>query len=77
MLIDMSLDAEEPGAFWRRWPTLPAVQSGRVLRVDPELLTMPGPALDRSLLVLARALYGEALLKQIEAALGDGVEAAP
>ena len=61
VILDLSADAEGAPAFWSRWPTLPAVAGGRVMVVDPDLVTLPGPALDVSLLELARALHGESV----------------
>ncbi len=54
LILDASPDAEEPGAYWARWPSLPAVTTGAVVRVRPELVTLPGPYLDRALRELAR-----------------------
>jgi len=72
VVIDTSRDAS-PGealAFWRRWKTLPAVASDRVLHLDAEKFTLPGPALDEALRELTRALHGEEADAEIAAALG-------
>jgi ABC-type Fe3+-hydroxamate transport system substrate-binding protein len=74
VIVDMSLDAGVDSSvldYWRRWPTIPAVASERVLHVEPELVSMPGPQLDRALRVLARALHGEAIESEIDRYLGD------
>ncbi len=75
-ILDMSLDAAGDGAidYWERWPTLPAVANRRVLRLDAELVTMPGPALDRALRSLARALQGEAIDAAIDAKLAEAAK---
>jgi len=69
VMIDLSPDVEDPALYWGRWPSLPAVAGGRVLRVDAALVSMPGPYLDRSLEVLGGSLYGEAFVAQITAAI--------
>jgi len=58
VLIDLSLDAEPPEQYWARWPSLPAVSSGRVMRLDAEVVSMPGPRLDDALRLLAGGLHG-------------------
>jgi len=72
-ILDMSLGAaagaQSGQDYWASWPTLPAVASGAVLAVDPELVTMPGPLLDRALRSLARALHGPAIDREIDARL--------
>ena len=75
-ILDMSLDVAGAGAidYWERWPTLPAVANRRVVRLDAELVTMPGPALDRALRSLARALQGEAIDAAIDAKLAEATE---
>jgi iron complex transport system substrate-binding protein len=66
VLLDMSLEPEEPASYWSRWPSLPALARGRVLRLDPALVSMPGPHLDRALEKLAVGLYGDEILPAIE-----------
>jgi len=65
VVIDLSPGSEDPTLYWSRWPSLPAVADGRVLRVDAALVSMPGPDLDRSLEVLGGALYGDAFVSEI------------
>jgi len=57
LLIDMTPDAGDTAAYWSRWPSLPAVRKERVLRLEPERVTLPGPWLDESLWLLARAIH--------------------
>ncbi|MCZ6785023.1 MAG: helical backbone metal receptor [Proteobacteria bacterium] len=70
VLLDMSPDADAPEAHWSRWSSLPAVKAGRVLRLD-QVVTLPGPDLDRSLVLLATALHGRELGREIAAALDE------
>ncbi len=58
VLLDASGDPEPPAQYWRRWSSLPAVRSGRVTRVDPALVTLPGPWLDAAMDALATAVRG-------------------
>jgi len=57
VLVDMAPDASAARAFWSRWPSLPAVSNGRVLALDPRLVTLPGPHLDRGMWALAEAIH--------------------
>ncbi len=54
----------EPGrgeeAFWRKFPTIPAVRDGRIVSLDLETLSRPGPRIVGSLRALAAALHPEA-----------------
>lgn len=54
----------EPGRgderFWRQFPTLPAVRAGRIVSIDIEILSRPGPRITEALLDLARAIHPEA-----------------
>jgi iron complex transport system substrate-binding protein len=56
VLLDATGEEPEPARYWSRWPSLPAVAHGRALAVRPELVTMPGPDLDRGLRELAGLL---------------------
>jgi iron complex transport system substrate-binding protein len=60
VILDSDSDAQPAPGYWRRWPSLPAVAHGRVVALAGDV-TLPGPALDRALLALARALHGEAI----------------
>ena len=81
VILDMSLDAglegaeQGQGGYWQRWPTLPAAANDRVLHVDAELVTMPGPDLDRSLRTLARALHGASIESAIDRAIEQTIAA--
>jgi len=55
VILDATEDAGDPGLHWSRWPSLPAVSSGRAVRIPPAVMR-PGPYLDRSLRILAAAL---------------------
>ena len=64
-IVDLSPEATKPSAdalaFWRQWPHVAAVKHERLVALDPALISLPGPALDESLLLLARTFWGEAL----------------
>jgi iron complex transport system substrate-binding protein len=70
VILDSSPDAGSPDAFWARWGSLPAVAQGRVVRLPAGVATLPGPALDDALRLLARSVHGRDLL-----AAQDGVAA--
>jgi len=65
VLIDLSPDADDPQAYWSRWPSIPAVAHGRVLRLEAEMISLPGPYLDRALASLAAGIHGEAVGAEI------------
>ena len=44
-------------SFWRQWPMLPAVNTGRLHWVEPDLIDRPGPRLVDGLESLARLLH--------------------
>jgi iron complex transport system substrate-binding protein len=58
LILDAAPETERAAAYWARWPSLPAVASGRVVEVPQGATTLPGPALDEALLVLAAAVRG-------------------
>src|SRR3990172_4279651 len=58
VILDASGDPEPPMVYWSRWPSLPAVASGRVIALPPADVTLPGPYLERGLTRLAEALRG-------------------
>jgi len=62
VILDASRDAEPAADYWARWPSLPAVAAARVVALEPEVATLPGPHLDRALRVLARAVHGRGIL---------------
>ncbi|MBW2726597.1 MAG: ABC transporter substrate-binding protein [Deltaproteobacteria bacterium] len=68
LLVDLSPEASgasEAMAFWQRWPNIAAVKNDRLLSLDAALISMPGPDLDRSLLLLARTFWGAELEARI------------
>ena len=67
VILDSDNDAEPAAEHWARWSSLPAGRDGRVLAIDEGAVTLPGPELDRALLLLAGALHGEALAREVEA----------
>lgn len=73
LVLDLSPQVETQGAlaFWARWPSLPAVRSGRVLALDATRVSLPGPDLDRALRDLAIAVHGEAIEAAIDRALAS------
>ena len=67
ILIDLSPEPGNPADFWARWPSLPAVERGRVISLDASLISMPGPYLDRATLALVAAVYGSESAAELEA----------
>jgi iron complex transport system substrate-binding protein len=55
VILDATEDAGDAALHWSRWPSLPAVSSGRAVSIPPAVMR-PGPHLDRSLRILAAAL---------------------
>jgi iron complex transport system substrate-binding protein len=79
LLLDLtpgSSGSEGDAAFWARWPSLPAVETGRVLTVDARRISLPGPDLDEALRELAVAVHGEAIGAAIDAGLARRIEVA-
>ena len=58
LLVDLSPEAQVAMTFWERWPNMNAVKQGRLVSLDAALISMPGPDLDASLLLLARTFWG-------------------
>jgi iron complex transport system substrate-binding protein len=58
LILDAAPEPESAAAYWSRWASLPAVAGGRVVEVPQGITTLPGPALDEALLVLAAAARG-------------------
>ncbi len=61
LLVDLSSEANDPAialGFWKQWPHIAAVENDRVIALNAALISMPGPALDESLLLLARTFWG-------------------
>ncbi len=59
LFTGMASSATLPGRmnFWRRWTMLPAVKSGRLLWVEPDLVDRPGPRLVDGLELLANFFH--------------------
>lgn len=57
VILDSSDDPLPAAEFWGRWPSLPAVASGRVVSIPAALITLPGPHPERALRSLAEALH--------------------
>jgi ABC-type Fe3+-hydroxamate transport system substrate-binding protein len=75
LLLDMTPGGQDGRAFWARWPSLPAVASGRVLTLDASRISLPGPELDRALRELAVAVHGVEIDAAIESALSSASRA--
>lgn len=69
LLLDMTPDGDGAAAFWSRWPSLPAVRTGRVIGVEASRVSMPGPDLDLALRELAGLVHGDEIQAEIDAAL--------
>jgi iron complex transport system substrate-binding protein len=51
--------SEAQRRFWQRWPTLRAVAGGRLLAVDSDLVSRPGPRIYEAAWYLAERLHPE------------------
>ncbi|MFO7767436.1 MAG: helical backbone metal receptor [bacterium] len=62
-LADSRGPKEQPGRgdAWERWSFLPAVERGRVWRVHPERLSIPGPRLPSMADLVARMIHPDLL----------------
>jgi iron complex transport system substrate-binding protein len=58
LILDASDDPQPAAQHWARWPSLPAVVSGRVVPIVAAETTMPGPYLDRGLRRISAAVHG-------------------
>lgn len=58
LLVDLSPEARQTMDFWQQWPNLAAVKRDRLMALDAGLISLPGPALDQSLLLLAQSFWG-------------------
>jgi len=61
LILDASEDPKAAASYWSRWPSLPAVASGRVVALPAGEFTLPGPWVDRVLERLAEAIHGPGL----------------
>jgi iron complex transport system substrate-binding protein len=59
LIIDAADGPERAREHWSRWPSLPAVAAGRIVTVPAELVTLPGPQLDRAVALLGQLVRGE------------------
>jgi iron complex transport system substrate-binding protein len=57
VILDADPDPESPEQYWGRWPSLPALSTGRVVRIRAGEVTLPGPDLDRALQRLDAAVH--------------------
>ena len=53
-------DPHAEDAFWKRWPSIPAVANGRVVVLPDDLTLRPGPRVADAAEELAAILHGEA-----------------
>jgi len=58
VILDASEDPADAASYWSRWPSLPAVATGRVVAIPATEVTLPGPRLDHGLRILSQALHG-------------------
>jgi iron complex transport system substrate-binding protein len=58
--MDLSAgDAHVEDAFWKRWPSIPAVAAGRVVVLPDDLTLRPGPRVGAAVEELAAILHGQ------------------
>jgi ABC-type Fe3+-hydroxamate transport system substrate-binding protein len=60
LILDASDDPVPAAEYWQRWPSIPAVASGRALAL-PRSATFPGPYIDRALRALAQQVHAVGL----------------
>ncbi len=58
VILDASEDPMPAAEYWARWPSLPAVTTGRVRSVSAGEVTRPGPYVGAAARALASALHG-------------------
>ncbi len=66
LILDASGDLEPPERYWSRWPSLPAVASGRVVALDALVVTLPGADLNKGLRYLMRSIHGRDAAREDE-----------
>lgn len=54
--VIVDFDASDPGDFWARYPSIPAVKSGAVRRLKPDLF-VPSPRLPQALQLLVEEIH--------------------
>lgn len=64
VILDASHDGEPAARYWARYASLPAVAEGRVVALPSGSATLPGPALDEALRLLARSVHGAEVLAE-------------
>src|SRR6185436_19632643 len=52
-------EAHAEDAFWKRWPSIPAVAQGRVVVLPDDLTLRPGPRVGEAAEELAKILHGD------------------
>jgi iron complex transport system substrate-binding protein len=57
---EVIVDTSGDGAYWSRWPFLPAVRDGNVYRVEPNELAIPGMRLPEMARAMAERIHPEA-----------------
>ena len=57
---EVIIDTSGDGGYWSRWPFLPAVRDGRVYRVDPDVLAIPGMRLPEMARSMAERIHPSA-----------------
>jgi iron complex transport system substrate-binding protein len=56
VILDATEDPPDPATYWKRWPSVPAIASGRAVAL-PLSATYPGPYIDRSLRRVAERIH--------------------
>jgi iron complex transport system substrate-binding protein len=59
IILDASESVTPAVEYWERWPSLPAVRNRRVFSLPTDVVTRPGPYLDRALRTLAQAIHDD------------------
>ena len=72
IILDASESVTPAVEHWERWPSLPAVSDRRVFSLPTDLVTRPGPYLDRALRTLAQAIHDDP-----QPSAAGGAEGAP
>ena len=68
LILDVAKPDLEVGAFWARWPSLPAVRDGRVVPLAQGTVALPGPYLDQALRSLVGAAHGPEAARALDRA---------
>lgn len=56
VILDATEDPPDASSYWTRWPSIPAVATGRAVAL-PLTATYPGPYIDRSLRAVAERIH--------------------